>query len=201
MHPFSPQQIVGGFNRKDPRVNRRIFDFYYPIVTRKIREKIGDCPELPDLVSMVMTKLWAHREPFRVFKEMRDHIHIATFHVCSDYLKQRQTRQSRTESIAEYYENVPAYDPGHLEADAYLLDLIYREVENLSPKTREVFLMHHKGQLSTDTIARQLGMAEKTVQNHLSLAIKTLKTRLERKGSVMRPAIILSLVKLLYEQL
>src|SRR6202035_1569931 len=103
MLPYSSSRIVGGFNRNEPEINRWICDFYFPIVTRKIREQIGNSPDLADLVSIVFTKLWSRKEPFALMKDMRDYIYITTFHVWSDYLEKKKDIKFSPADIAHFY--------------------------------------------------------------------------------------------------
>jgi RNA polymerase sigma-70 factor, ECF subfamily len=204
MSNYSPEKLIGGFKRMDPKVNREIFDIYYPNVARMIREEIGDSPDLSDLAFRVMAKLWNHSKPINTMAEMSSYINLTTHHVCLGYLKKQENERAcaaiRTEAIAEHYKSLSEDQQALREARAELLDLVFREVENLSPKKKEVFLLHHKEELTVSAIALKLEMSEKTVRNTLSKAKKELKTRFEAKAAMMDMGIILTILKLLYEQ-
>jgi RNA polymerase sigma-70 factor (ECF subfamily) len=200
MLPFSPTRIVGGFNRNEPEINKCIYDYYYPIVARKIREQIGNSPDLAELVSIVFTKLWSRKVPFKVIKELRDYIYITAFHVWSDYLKKQNDIKFSPADISHFYFLQSTDELKRRESEAYLLDLIYREVENLPVRTREVFLMHNKEYLPVEEIAKKLGMTEKTARNHLSLAMKILKMKLKRKSRTDQTAVIFLLINFLYDK-
>jgi RNA polymerase sigma-70 factor (ECF subfamily) len=200
MLPFSPTRIVGGYNRNEPEINRWIYDFYYPIIARKIREQIGNSPDLADLVSNVFTKLWTRQEPFRVMKDMRDYIYRSTFHVWTDYLKDQKDMKSNSSAISHFYFSQSTDELKRRETEAYLLDLIFREVENLPDRTKEVFLLRNKEHMPIDEIAKKLGMKEKTVRNKLSEALNLLKMKLERKDRVAELPLIFLLLNLLYDK-
>jgi RNA polymerase sigma-70 factor (ECF subfamily) len=199
MFPYSPKQVVGGFNRRDRKVNQDIYAFYYPIVLQEIRKQTGNCPDLRDLVSIVFTKLW-EKERFKTMKGMRDHINRTTFHTWTNYLKKQEMIKSNSVNISQHLFSLATDAQKRRESEAYLLDLIYKEVEKLPDRTREVFLLHHKHRMPNDEIAQKLGIAEQTVKNLVSSAKTTLKMKFKRKDGVEKAAIIFLLVNFIYDK-
>ncbi len=200
MLPYSPSRIVGGFNRNEPEINQWIFNFYYPTVVRIIRSQIGNNQDLADLVSRVFTKLWSRQEPFRVMKSLRDYIYRTAYHTCLDYVEKQKDNKFSPADMAHYYFLQSTDEKERQESETYLLDLIFREVENLPAKTKSVFLMHHKERLPVDEIAKKLGMTQKTAQNHLSLALNMLRMKLKRKTRADQAAVIFLLINFLYDK-
>src|SRR5579862_4723332 len=186
MLPYSPERIVGGFNRNEPEINQHIYDFFLPIVTRAIREKIGKSPDLDKLVFEVFIKLWKHKKPFRVFKDLRDYINISTLHVWSAYQEKQKKIQEKEKFIPGGFSHFLFLQSSdglvRRESEAYFFELIYREADKLPDKTKAVFKMHHKERLPVEEIAQKLDMSEKTVKNHLSTAKSILKTKFQGKN-------------------
>ncbi len=58
---------------------------------------------------------------------------------------------------------------------------ILQMVESLSPRCRQVFIMHRFQGFSHQQIASRLGISRKTVENHMINALLFLRTRLSRE--------------------
>ena len=203
MLPYSPERIVGGFNRNEPEINQHIYDFFLPIVTRAIREKIGKSPDLDRLVFEVFVKFWSHKKPFRVFKDLRDYINVSALHVWTDYMK-KQEKQKKEKFIPGGFSHFLFLQSSdglvRRASEAYLFELIYREADKLSDKTKAVFKMHHKERLPVDEIAQKLDMSEKTVKNHLSTAKSILKTKFKDKSTGEQAFIMFLLLNFLHDK-
>ena len=59
-----------------------------------------------------------------------------------------------------------------------LADLIQKEIDQLPPKMREVFLLSRKENLSHQEIAGQLSISEQTVAKQVTNALRILRLRL-----------------------
>jgi RNA polymerase sigma factor (sigma-70 family) len=199
MLPYSPARIVRGVNQNDPEINRWIYNFYLPVVERNIRTQIGNSQDLGDLVSIVFVKFWSHRKPFIGYQDIRDYIERTTYHVWSDYLKKQQENKTDSFTMADF--NLSQLTDDQVpEAESFLLELVYRKIEELPTKTREVFLLYCKEHLSNEEIAKKLGMSVKTVKNHKSNALQFLKMEFQNKRQELPLPLILLLINLLYDK-
>ena len=61
------------------------------------------------------------------------------------------------------------------------LAIIEKEIQNLPKKCHEVFLLSKKEGLTNNEIAEHLGISLKTVEGHLTKALKTLKEKVIEK--------------------
>lgn len=59
-------------------------------------------------------------------------------------------------------------------------DLIAIEIQNLPPKCREAFLLNKKHGLKYKEVAEELNISVKTVELHISKALKGIKKKLEK---------------------
>ena len=74
-----------------------------------------------------------------------------------------------------------------------LLQFISRALQQLTPRQREIFQMSRERQMSHREIAEVLGISVNTVQESISISLRTLRTYLE-KNSIVSADLILLLV-------
>ncbi len=84
----------------------------------------------------------------------------------------------RTMGMDDHVSSMP--DPEQSIAAKQGEEAILQIVESLSPRCRQVFIMHRFQGFSHQQIAVQLGISKKTVENHMVNALLLLRTRLSR---------------------
>src|SRR5690606_5387963 len=82
------------------------------------------------------------------------------------------------ESLNTYIKNISDNTTDFLVRHKKLHQVIEEEIANLNPKTRKVFELSRKENLSRKEIAEELGIAEETVKSHIHTALKILKIKL-----------------------
>jgi len=130
--------------------------------------------ESEEVVQEVFTKLWESRHKLNpdlsfggylltmvkntVFNDNRKKIYHRAY--ISDVLKTLQTHARDLEERINYDD---------------LLELINKTVRNMPPKRQEIFQLCRMEGLSHKVISKSLGIAEKTVEAHMRLALRDLK--------------------------
>lgn len=130
-----------------------------------------------EVVQEVFLSVWKHVDDLRDDGNLKGYLHTATYHKCLNYLNKNRLLQVPLEELTLVD---PAYsaEGGNLEA-AELKDLIFEEIGRLPETCRKVFLLSRQKELSYKEIADQLGIAPKTVENHIGRALKRLRLILE----------------------
>jgi RNA polymerase sigma-70 factor (ECF subfamily) len=87
------------------------------------------------------------------------------------------------ERMKKYASEVPFNEqPEDEDNDSQLhFSLIDEAIDQLSPRQKEIFLLHRHERYSYREIAEQLGIGKESVKTHLSLAIKSIKNHIETK--------------------
>jgi len=130
--------------------------------------------EAEEVVQEVFTKLWENRHKIKpdlsfsgylltmlkntVFNESRKKMYHRAY--VSDVLKVLQTPLRDLEDRITYDD---------------LLELINKTIRNMPPKRQEIFQLCRMEGMSHKVISKSLGIAEKTVEAHMRLALRDLK--------------------------
>lgn len=131
-----------------------------------------------DLVQDVFLKVWQKRTFLFLKEGIKTYLYRSVQHACLDYLKHQEvkgdyinavTTKLRIEEI--YYND----DPQSLFAEDERLELIYKEVDKLPEKCREIFTMSYLEERKTSEIAVLLNISTRTVEAQLYKALKILR--------------------------
>ena len=155
-----------GFDRVFETYWQRLFSYAYQIYAE---ERICE-----DIIQEVFVSLWEKLEhtsiinpegylfravKYKVFNHLRD-------------LKFTQEHQEVLEQIA-----MPARAEANLDYDDFET-LVHREIDKLPPKCKTVFMLSRFEEVSNAEIAQRLNISIRTVEKHISDALKHLKTNL-----------------------
>ena len=124
--------------------------------------------EAEDIVQNVFVNVWNHIQEGYEPDNLKSYLYRAVRNAALKYVA-KESKESLTaiDEAAEVTEE--AVDTS--ERDARL----WQAVNELPPKCREVFLMSKRDNYSYKEIAEALGISIKTVENHLTKAMKSLR--------------------------
>jgi RNA polymerase sigma-70 factor (ECF subfamily) len=128
-----------------------------------------------DLVQEVLYELWRKRDKLTISISLRAYLKRAVLNRTLNHL--RDNRQwSSEEHVPEIA--VEESDPTDMLRSEELQELVDAAIDELPEKCRMVFVLSRYEELSYRDIAAELGIAEKTVENQVSKALKYLRQRL-----------------------
>lgn len=115
-----------------------------------------------EIVDDSFLKVWQRHADFNALPALKSFLYIAVKNACLDYLK--SPKNQPLENISDLERELPS--PDSVEARmiySELLGLIFREVEQLPEKQKQVFLMSYIEGLTTEEIAERLAISTNAV--------------------------------------
>ncbi|MCB0664166.1 MAG: RNA polymerase sigma-70 factor [Saprospiraceae bacterium] len=130
-----------------------------------------------DIVQKVFISLWEKRSNVQV-ATLRSYLFTAVKNRCLNYIRDHKKYRSRVLDLeCGDIEIAQGEDPMQLEE---LQDLIDDALKSLPDKCRVVFEMSRFEDKKYKVIAMELDISEKTVEAHMSKALRTLRSRLSK---------------------
>ena len=130
---------------------------------------VDDADVSEDLVQDAFMKAWLYLENGGEIDSFSSFMYRSVRNACLSYLRDR--REMLDES------NIP--EAGEEEIDTSFRDArIWKAIDALPDKCREVFLMSKRDGLSNEEIAEELGISIKTVKNQMTKAYSRLREAL-----------------------
>lgn len=159
-----------------------LFRRYYDALCAFAEGLVESADDAEEVVSEVFVRIWEARERLDVRASLKSYLYAATRNVALNHLR-RVGAEERTLGRASQQGALPGVsaptDGGASDIHARELERAIDEaISNLPPRRREIFLLHRLHGLTYAEIAAALEIAPKTVENHLGLALKDLRTSL-----------------------
>lgn len=137
----------------------------------------GDTYLSEEILQITFLRLWEH------FAELRDQTKALNYmfqtarNTFFNYCEHETVRFVYTDYILQREQEADNHD--EQQQDAYFLEEYLKEiVVKMPPMRRKVFVMSRYKHMTNKEIARQLGISEKTVEVHITLALRELRERL-----------------------
>lgn len=130
--------------------------------------------EAEEIIQGLFTLLWTKRKSVRIHTSLAAYLYTSVRYLVFNHFQKERVRENYKGSFLAtntFYNN-------STEETVLLNDLnrnIEKEVNHLPPKCRSVFELSRKENKTNREISEVLGISEKTVEGHLTRAIKQLK--------------------------
>ena len=131
-----------------------------------------------DLVQDVFLKVWQKRTFLFLKEGIKTYLYRSVQHACLDYLKHQEVKGDYINAVTTKLKIEEIYyndDPQSLFAEDERLELIYKEIDKLPDKCREIFTMSYLEERKTSEIAVLLNISTRTVEVQLYKALKILR--------------------------
>ncbi len=161
---------------------RNIFQAYYQPLYHLSISYLKDEEEAKGVVQEAFIKLWEIRHELHSDSNLRNFLFTLVKNNCLNILKRRQIILKHHEKIKwmemhYQYESLSRIGENYLEFNE-LKEKIDLAIKNLPEHCRIVFEMSRFEDLKNREIAEKLGISQKTVEAHLTKALKILRNDL-----------------------
>lgn len=171
------------FSTVDKNNLRIIFNNYYQPLCHLSQHYLEDEDEAKGVVQEAFVKLWELRQDLNQESNLRNFLFTLVKNNCLNIIKRRQIllkhhEQIRWMEMHYQYESLSRMGDDYLEFDE-LKEKIDLAIQNLPEHCRVVFEMSRFEDLKNREIAEKLGISQKTVEAHLTKALKILRKDLK----------------------
>lgn len=154
------------------------FRHYYPKLLQFASLWVSSQEQAEDVVADVLTNLLVHRERVFVLDHFEAYLYSSVKNKALSTLKKLQKTAPETEAAHQPLQ-ASTSDPYQLLEQREFREFVSQIIENLPPKRKMVFKMIREESLGYREVAELLDISERTVEVHLKLAIKDLRTHIE----------------------
>lgn len=174
-------RILQQLAHDDKAALQELFNYFYPRLYNFSRSFLKLEEGIDDILQEVFIRIWENRRNIKTPETFNAYIFTITRNLL---LNELRSRLNNEKTKAKIFKKSVAGE--YLLSDQIEFDELKEQVDQmvagLPEKQREVFLLSRKEGLSYKEIATKLGIAEKTVEYHISQAIGILKKKLKKLG-------------------
>lgn len=164
-------------NDDEKAFERIFFDFFAPLClfAGRYLDKREDCE---DIVQNVFYNLWENRKKLVIFSSGRNFLITNVKNACIDLLRKRYTEENYREKEALKDERDPL-DTYSLYAVSELQEQVDAALALLPENVKRTFEMNRFDGKTYSEIANECNISVKTVESHISKALKLLRKELK----------------------
>lgn len=155
---------------------RKLFSGWYSDLCRYAMFWLPDMVSAEEIVLDFFMHLWLHRTSVNISSSFRGYALRAVRNRCLNWLRDRRTvsvaiEEADTLSCIYEHDRINAEDASRI---------VWEAVRSLSPKSREVFEKSRTDGMSNAEIAASMNLSVKTVEGHITKALKTIRLALKK---------------------
>lgn len=163
--------------------DKSVFTEFYSYNFRKLilvsDRYVKDVAAAEEIVQDIFLKIWEDKAVLKTIKSVKAYLYRSVVNSSINYVNRQKNLERHHLQIAEQLseEMIDADDERN-----ELIVLLYQEIEFLPDKCQLVFKLSRLEGLKYRDIATQLNLSEKTVENHMSNALKILRSRVLKRA-------------------
>lgn len=159
----------------DELAYKKLYDEYYVWLCNYIYKLCNNKKLSEDIVQETFVKLYQKRKKILIKHNLKNYLFKSCYNQFLEYLRKNKLKYDvlhtiKWEVIADTYNNQE-------DIKYEKLDQIYKLIEELPPKCREAFIKSKLDRLKYKDIAKDMGISVRTVENHISKALKFIKSK------------------------
>lgn len=168
------KQWVAALKKGDPHAFDELFHLYGKRLYHFSLGYLKSKPEAEEVVQEVFLKIWNNRESLKTECSFQAYLFtIAYRHIRDLFLKISREQAYRHQIVeASLHFNDELDERTNFQS---LLELVDQLIDELPPRQKEIVVLRKKEGIPVKEIAEKLGISPKTVENHLTEAMKSLR--------------------------
>ncbi len=174
--PHDQAFLLAGLRQGDPVVFRIIHRLYWRKLFNLAYHYLRSVPDAEDVVQDVFISLWARREKLELRGPLDHYLARCAKFTAFFYLKVSRRRAEMINRSAPALSRVADHGTEEYLGSTYLQDYLGALLASRSERTRDIFYLSRYDGLTYPEIAQRLQISVKTVEYHISVALKKVAT-------------------------
>jgi RNA polymerase sigma-70 factor (ECF subfamily) len=155
-----------------------VFKEYFKPLTAFAYKFVKDIDDAKSIVHDVFTKVWENRNDIDMTKSVRSYLFTSVNNRSLNYIRDRKKFVNERD-ISGNYTELSENDVSDLLSANEIQQKVDAVLNQISPKVKEVFVLSRHEGLKYQEIADRLHISVKTVETHMSTALKELRKNLK----------------------
>lgn len=181
---FSETNLLALLKQGDVIAFEELYERYWSKLYSAAYKRMGKREAAEEIVQDIFTSLWIKRSSLVINSSFESYLFASVKYMVFASFQKENHRKTYESYIVRAKNDV---DNSTMETIDWneLKQNVSAEVEKLPEKCRKVYELSRKEFRSNKEIAFSLGISEKTVENHLTRALRTLRVNLKQVGTLL----------------
>jgi len=158
------------------KYSTRIYSFVFGIIKSKV--------DTQDIVQEVFIKLWDKRETLKEHLSFKSFLFTIAYNTTISLIRKRVKEKDFAAMVKS--KQIPLdIDSGNLQLEyTELKEKLEDTINKLPKRQKEVYTLSRRNDLSYKEIAFKMGISVNTVENHMSKALKFIRSNIKNTGYI-----------------
>lgn len=178
--------FIKNINEGNEEAFKILFELYYSKLLYMAKSYISNAEDAEEIVQDVFLKAWKKRK--NITTNINGYLFKITKNSCLDYLRSKKSKLTTSHNILqlEAFINHSALSDENASTiiEQELAEKIQHSIELLPDKCKMVFVKSRMEGMKNKEISNELDISVKTVENHMSRAIKHMRFHLREFLSI-----------------
>jgi RNA polymerase sigma-70 factor (ECF subfamily) len=175
---LSDDELLEALGQDDVLVFEEIYNRYWQKLYEDSFKRLKDREAAQEVIQDFFTSFWINRARLKIRSSLQGYLFSSVKYSVLNYLRAENIRTSYSEILTL------ADNSSYNSTEEYLnykelTKIIGSEVKQLPPKCRSVFELSRNHYKTNKEIAKLLDISEKTVENHLTKALRYLRVNID----------------------
>lgn len=169
-------EILQRLKKSDKKALTELYDSYWKSLYISSYNLLKDKELCEEIIQDVFIDFWNFREKLQIKISIKSYLYACVrYKVFSEFRKNKVKNVELFEDLNQRFQYATPETKLMHEELVMQVDAL---VKTLPKKCQEVYVLSRNNQLSHKEIAEKLGISTKTVENHITFALKVLRTGL-----------------------
>lgn len=177
------RELIQRLNNNDELALASIYNEYWEIMYLGAYNLVKNKQVSEDIVQDVFVNIWKKRGDLEIKVSLGSYLYTSTIYKTYDYFRKNKSA-IRVDLLENFNERVQNSNPETKLMDKELQDYLEAVINELPEKCRVVYNLSRNEQLSHKEIAVKLNISTRTVEGHITKALKVLRKSLSSISTI-----------------
>jgi len=179
---ITPDTLITRLREGDEVAYETLFRLYYAKLLHLAKNYLVYQEDAEHIVQNIFLKLWEHKSKFTQVTNINNYLYTMCKNACLDQLKHEKIKVKYATHVVQKNSIHTAFmedEAASLLLENELENQIFKSIELLPTKCKQVFMKSRIEGLNHKEIATELGISKKTVENHITKALGHMRLQLK----------------------
>lgn len=177
VNKYNDIDLVKRLQENEEQALTIIYKEYWEIMYVAAYNLVKDRSVCEDIVQEVFISLWQRRAKLQIKTSLKSYLYTSTVYKVYDHFSKNK-KMLKDELFDNFENKIETSNPETKLMHEELIHLLDSIIDTLPDKCKEVYKLSRENMLSNKEIAEQLNISQRTVEGHISKALKILKESL-----------------------
>jgi RNA polymerase sigma-19 factor, ECF subfamily len=179
---YDEKELLHGLAQGNENALASIYQYFWQPLFISAYNVLKEKAACEDILQDIFLQLWVNRESLVIHSSLRAYLYTATRYQVFRYIKTGACREMLFDKLEERLAEPSSENNLQEKETSRIINSI---VNNLPEKCRVIYKLSREQQLSHKEIADQLNISTKTVENQITIALRKLRSSLNRAVSLL----------------